>query len=302
MKAKIGLIMLTAMLVGAVVQADSVTHGGTTINMDFVNIGHAGNVGDTQDYGLNGGVRTFGAVNYNYRIGKFEVTADQWASVIAADSRVGNAGARSGSQPTGGATWFEAAKFSNWLTSGDAYNGAYQFDANGTLTGVDRDAALSTYGTVYVLPTEDEWHKAAYFKSDGTGYTLYATGNTTPVAGVDSSYGASNYSSPWDVGTGAVENNGTYDMGGNHWEWNESAYDSTLDNMTESRAIRGAAYSSLEVGLRSSYRLGRDPTSEDSPYNRFGFRVAAIPEPGVVGLMSLFGGGVVFIRRFFPAI
>ena len=33
-----------------------------------------------------------GAVSYDYSIGKFEVTADQWAAVTAADANVGNAG------------------------------------------------------------------------------------------------------------------------------------------------------------------------------------------------------------------
>ncbi len=33
-------------------------------------------------------------------------------------------------------SWYEAAKFANWLTTGDAHNGAYHFDATGVLTNV----------------------------------------------------------------------------------------------------------------------------------------------------------------------
>jgi len=267
-------------------QADSVTHGGTTINMDFVNMGYAGNTADSTGYG---------SVADNYRIGKYEVTAAQWASVIAADSNVGNAGSWAGSQPTASSSWYESAKFANWLTTGSAYSGAYQFNGSGTLTNVNRAAAVSAYGTVYVLPTEDEWYKAAYLKSDGSAYTLYATGDSVPAAGA----GGENYDdpfggSPWNVGTGIAENNGTFDMNGNVFEWNESAYDGTLDNMAENRVIRSGAFNNSESILRSSNRSIGTPTSE---INRFGFRVAAIPEPSSILLMGVAGGFAVFIRR-----
>ena len=47
------------LVVGA--QAVSITHSNTTINMEFVNIGYAGNAADSTGYG---------AVGYEYRIGK----------------------------------------------------------------------------------------------------------------------------------------------------------------------------------------------------------------------------------------
>jgi formylglycine-generating enzyme required for sulfatase activity len=96
-----------------------------------------------------------------------------------------------------------------------------------------------------------------------------------------------------------MENNGTYDMGGNLWEWIESSADGTLDNMTEERVIRGGAYSSALIGLSSSSRYKQDPAYSDT-YNRYGFRVAAIPEPSAFSFMAVFGVGIVFIRRFFP--
>ena len=277
------------------------------INIDFVGIGNAGNAADTTGYG---------AVGYNFRIGTYEVTIAQFSAAVAGDSNVGNGnegywndGTRTvgTDAPASYVSADEAMKFCNYLTTGNAYSGAYQFDAGGTLTAVDRDAAVSSYGTVYVLPTEDEWYKAAYYKpvNDGS-YSLYADGSgTVPTHGTTDGW---NYSkdgvyvnaSPnftWETGFGGEEQNGTYDMMGNVWEWNESAYDGTLDSMFESRVIRGGACSYDEYILRSSGRYySYYPT--DEIYD-IGFRVAAIPEPSSIALIGLFVGGVLVVRRVF---
>jgi len=268
-------ILLTAMLLVAGVQADSITHGVTTINMDFIEVGYTNNAGDTtnQHPVLS---TDFGAVNYTYRIAKYEVTADQWNAVRAVDPNVGDAGLYSGSQPTSLLSWLEAAKFANWLTSGSYSNGAYQFSDTNTLVAVDRAAAVSAYGTVYLIPTEDEWYKAAFFKSDGSGYTLYASGDAVPGVETDANYDGfgGTYSVAWDVGTGGIaENNGTFDMNGNVWEWIESTWDGTLDSMDENRVYRGGALNNDETKLRSSTRANANPATGLHPV---GFRVASI--------------------------
>lgn len=299
MKLRIGIITVATMLIAVRGQADSVTHGGTTINMDFVNIGYAGNVADTADGDKNAvGVQRYGSVDYNYRIGRFEVTADQWASVVSADSRVGSSGSWwGGSQPTATLTWYESAKFANWLTTGNAYSGAYQFNDSGTLTNVMTRAQIKADGGLfYVLPTEAEWYKAAYFKSDGSGYTLYATGDSIPTAGV----GGENYNwaigNPWNVGSGIAENNGTCDMNGNVFEWNESAYDGTLNSMDEIRVIRGGAFDRTEDNLRSSLRTGNVPAGGGYVV---GLRIATIPEPSSIAMLGMIGGIGLFVRRTF---
>lgn len=273
MKARVGAtILLTAVLVASGSQADSITHGGTTINMDFVDIGYAGNAGDTTNTvnGLNPG-----SVDYNYRFGQYEVTAAQWASVIAADPNVGNGGGNSGSYPSSYPNWYEAAKFCNWLTSGSYSNGAYQFSDPNTLTNINRAAALSAYEIVYVLPTEDEWYKAAFYKSDGSGYTRYATGDSVPGAGSIVNY-LNGGGGPWPIGTGGIaDNNGTFDMNGNLWEWTESAQDGTLDSYAEGRSLRGGSFGSTEVGLRSSAH-GSDGLAPTVESEHVGFRVAGI--------------------------
>ena len=286
--------LISIVLAGTMMNAEAITiaHGGDSVDIEFVDIGNVGNTGDTA-------VAGYGAVDYEYSIGKFEVTADQWAAVIAADSVVGNAGNWSGSQPTASSSWYEAAKFANWLTSGDALQGAYGFSNATTFTGVDRATALTTYGTIYVLPTEDEWYKAAYLKSDGSGYTLYATGDSVPTAGTDANYNGAN-TAPWNVGSGSVENNGTYDMGGNVWEWGESAFSGGEPTGGESRVLRGGIWGDRFL-LKSS---GQGATLPDNETNNLGFRVAsvsaavaAVPEPSSVGLLVIGAMGCMLRRK-----
>ena len=192
------------------------------INIDFVTIGNPGNAADT------GGTPGSGAVSYGYRIGKYEVTNAQWNTFTAAVGRpTGNSNGYNwnslftgAQQPTNNVSWYEAAQFCNYLTSGDKGQGAYQFSGNNTnpgdFLGVNRVAATATYGTIYVLPTKDEWYKATHYKPDSSGYSLYANGQITiPTADNGWNYQGGSYLPPWNVGTGTQERNGTFDMMGN---------------------------------------------------------------------------------------
>ena len=277
--------------------AVTITHGTDSVDIDFVDIGYVNNTPN----GING--NGYGAVNYEYSIGTYEVTAQQWADVISFDANVSTGpheNSWSGLQPTAWTSWSEAAKFANWLTSGNALQGAYQFSDANTYTGVDRNTALSTYQTIYVLPTEDEWYKAAYFKSDGSGYTTYATGNSVPD-GIDFS-GDTNYDSvfndgfnnggPLAVGGGTMENNGTYDMGGNVWEWMEETYQPI---------IRGGNYLHGSNNLLSSNRNSNNPVYGER--GDVGFRVVSVapistvPEPSSVGLLAIGAMGCMLRRK-----
>jgi formylglycine-generating enzyme required for sulfatase activity len=250
------------------------------INMDFVNIGNVGNAPDT------GGTPGCGAVSSSYRIGKYEVTATQWQTIDTA-AGIGESGGSSGNQPVGYISWYEAAQFCNYLTSGNKYSGAYKFDISGNFQVIDRAASISTYGTTYVIPTEDEWYKAAYFKPDGSGYSLYTNGlNTLPAADNGWNYYGGSYSDPWNVGTGTQEQNGTFDMIGNVWEWNETLIGSY-------RGMRGGSCS-----MEGAYCFSSSYRSYDSPYDQYfliGFRVASVPEPCSLVLLSL--GGLLLRRK-----
>jgi formylglycine-generating enzyme len=273
------------------------------ISMDFVTIGNAGNAADTQVMTTDG-TTGYGAVVYNYRIGKYEVTNAQWNAFTAvAGAPTGNGGAyrynsywTGAQQPANDVSWYEAAQFCNYLTSGDKSKGAYQFSGNntnpGSFQGIDRVTSISTYGTTYVIPTEDEWYKAAYFKPDASGYSLYANGTSTaPVAGVNTNYYSTSpfyYSGqPWNVGSGTQEQNGTFNMMGNGGEWNEALI------YGSNRGLCGGSYYDYDINLASSSRYYCNPTTETVS---IGFRVASIvPEP--CSLVLLFLGGLVLRNR-----
>jgi sulfatase modifying factor 1 len=272
---------------GTAAQADMITHGGTTINMDFVTVGNAGNAADAHGAG-------YGAVGYNYRIGKYEVTAEQWAKVLAADSKVGNPGSWSGKQPTAGTSWYEAARFCNWLTTGNANSGVYN---TGTWAIMDHQTAGATYGTAYFIPTENEWYKAAYYDPNKGGagiggYWDYPTRHDYPNApdGIDSAGDIAFDAVFWDGydqgGPNSVDNAGvlsaygTMGQGGNVWEWNEAVIVGSL------RGLRGGVWDDYSSRLLASDRDIHYPTTG---VDDFGFRVASVPEPASITLM-LCGG------------
>jgi formylglycine-generating enzyme required for sulfatase activity len=161
----------------------------------------------------------------------------------------------------------------------------------------------------YVIPSEDEWYKAAYHKNDGvTGnYWDYPTG-TDSAPGRDMTEttnpgnNANYYTSPWvwpiDSGTyytttvGEFQLSdspyGTFDQGGNVMEWNEAVLDSSA------RYQRGGTFDTIGSFLRAASRSSYPPTAES--YN-FGFRVAYVPEPCSAGLLLC--GGLALVRRRF---
>ena len=270
------------------------------IEIDFVTIGNPGNPGDTRTgYPHSAAPYGCGAVGYEYQIGKYEVTNAQWdAFVSAAGAPTGNeigysnpAYFSSVQQPTNNVSWYEAAQFCNYLTSGDKSQGAYQFSGDNTnpgdFLGINRNSAVSAYGIAYVIPTEDEWYKVAYYT--GSDYSTYANGtDTAPIAEVESNYGGidGTYSSPWNVGTGIEEQNGTFDMMGNVFEWNETLIPDSY------RCLRGGSYYDVfPYALSSSYRDNYDRGNE---YPHLGFRIASIPEPATFLLLGL---GVVILRK-----
>ncbi len=235
---------------------------------EYIPIGDPGNALDN-----NSG---YGAVAHEYAISDTEVTIAQFL-LSPADS--GNEDYWNDDffensvgldAPATYVSLFEAMKYCNWLTSGSTTNGAYLFDGAGSYLSTDRAAALSTYGIVYALPTENEWYKAAYYKN-GT-YSAFAHGqglsDSPPVVEVDANYGGTGgtWDSPWPVKNGTVEQNGTWDMGGNVNEWMEE----------ETGVVRGGSYFDLNQYAMANFSRTTVNPSSSIGTRTLGFRTVRI--------------------------
>jgi formylglycine-generating enzyme required for sulfatase activity len=265
----------------------------------LVTIGNAGNAADTADGDFfAAGIQNYGAVAYTYQIMLTEVTIAEFTASGAGNGNENywNDGTRTvgPNAPAVYVSLYEAMKYCNWLTSGNVNNGYYSTPDGGTTyqaNALNHDAYAAANGLTYFLPTEDEWYKAAYFKPDGSGYSLYANGTANiPTHGTTDGWNYDNNgyvnSAPnyiWVAGFGGVEQNGTYDMMGNVVEWTEEA----------SGVLRAASYSFDEFYQRSSFRGKGGPGDEDA---NAGFRIAVIPEPGISMLLAI-GGGIAWLVR-----
>jgi sulfatase modifying factor 1 len=325
------------MVLGAVAIL-SVAGGARAVDVETLPVGNPGNADDTRGYG---------GVDYEYRIGKYEVTAGEYCeflnAVAATDTyglysmdmshgyndygcdiqRSGSAGTHTYSvaadwanRPVNYVSWGDAARFANWLHNGEptgaedlttTEDGAYYL--NGATTNAELLAVTRKADWRWAIPTEDEWYKAAYHKNDGNTahYYVYPTGSdTTPskdLVDPDPGNNATFYDGAWPdpagytIGrpyyrteAGAHENSGspygTFDQGGNVYEWNEAISEGYRGN-------RGGSFYSGDLGMYASLRFWEYPAS-GFRYG-VGFRVVHVPESATLSLLAL--GGLVVMRR-----
>ena len=286
--------------------AEADTWGGGTTNeftIDFVDIGNTGNAADTT---------TYGAVPYEYRTGKNEISELQITKATQIGMANVSAGAWTGSQPAANISWYEAAAFVNFLNTNSGKTAAYALTFSNSQWSMalwSSEQAWTAGGTnlyrnkdaFYFLPSENEWYKAAYYNAAGTNYFLYPTASSSVPTAVASgtNAGMAVYSSVASApaivdSAGGLSPYGTMGQGGNVFEWNESAFDGSNSSSSEFRATRGGNWVSPPSSLRTSYRNNLVPTFESSS---IGFRVASVPEPSTYALLLMAGAGWLLWKR-----
>lgn len=183
---------------------------------------------------------------------------------------------------------YDALRFSNWLNNGQGAasteTGAYTLlgntptPSNGATVARNTLATLGGPATTF-LPSLNEWYKAAYFSPGGT-YFDYPTGTNTATScaapGTDTGNSANchPYAHPpgslTNVGAYALSDSpyGTFDQGGNVFEWNES-----LAGFDSYRGIRGGSWFHGSEKLAADFPDYSHPTTEDTD---MGFRVATV--------------------------
>jgi formylglycine-generating enzyme required for sulfatase activity len=286
--------------------ADTFGSGAETFEIEFVKIGSPGNPPDTTDRPV-----TDGAVPYRYRIGKYEISEQMIDKANAESAAAGRPlniahDGRGADMPATSITWFEAARFVNWLNTSKGYTAAYKFDAGGNFQlwepgdpGYNSANLYRNRRARYFLPSINEWHKAAYYDPAANTYYDYPTGSDSVPDGIDVvsdpifdavfTDGASN-PGPNDItDVGVFSRFDTAGQGGNVVEWGETAFDRLNDVADDQRSARGGAWVSGHTVLAAwTSGIGTSPHFE-SP--AVGFRVASdIPEPSTI---LLFGAGFV---------
>ena len=302
------LLLATALLAGAsltAAHADNFGTGANQFTLDFTTIGNANNSADTNGYG---------SVGYDYRIGTYEISQYQIDRATASGLSNVVAGAFSGDRPAGLMTWFESAAFVNWLNTSKGFTPAYNLTWSGSTwsmalwvegaAGYDANNKYRSSLAKYFLPSENEFYKAAFGKSDGIGYYLYPTASTNAPTAVASgtASGTAVYKQEWGQGPASIyqaggrSSYGTMGQGGNMQEWQESAADGTNNNVGDQRMVRGGYWHFNSAPLDSSSRPTYDPTTGNVP--NLGFRVASVsgivPEPPLIpepSTYALFGLG-----------
>jgi formylglycine-generating enzyme required for sulfatase activity len=209
------------------------------------------------------------------------------------------------SKPVRVVSFFDAMRFVNWLENDQptGLQGAGTTET-GTYTISDGVSETRADEATFLLPSEDEWYKAAYYQpfaegGDMDNYWLYPTqSNTAPT---DEAPAGTANSANFDGIVGGTTNVGAYtgttsfyggfDLGGNVFEWTEGV-------QGNQRIIRGGTWDGSVTLLESSSRTLVNP-SGGSVNSGFGFRVAAIlnytPEPGTAVLALT---GVLLLMMF----
>ena len=212
-----GLLAVAMVSCAVVAQADVLHMGPGLTSLETVWVTNPGNAADSTGYGavgysyrmgkydvtaaqytefLNAKARTDTYGLYNTAM------ADPTNSLGCNIQRSGTSGSYTYSvasdwanRPVNYVCWYDCIRFANWLQNGqgngDTETGTYTITGGGVNSGtvsIPNAATRATWTAAnphWVLPSEDEWYKAAYYdpnKPGGAGYWIYPTkSDTAPI-------------------------------------------------------------------------------------------------------------------------
>lgn len=169
-------------------------------------------------------------------------------------------------------SFYDAVRYANWLHNGQGGASTTEF---GAYTPAAGNSIVRHAGAKYFIPTDDEWFKAAYYNPLTQTYYEYPTRSETPpnnnLPSADTGNSANFNDATGKTPTGATTNYrftdvgayqlsaspyGTFDQGGNAFEWTESYLD------TGYRRIRGGSSTDSNQALAASGGYANSSTSE----------------------------------------
>jgi sulfatase modifying factor 1 len=296
--------------------------GANQFAMNFQTIGSPGNAADTTGWPV-----TAGSVAYTYYMSKYEVSEDMIEKYNLAYGNANNVAItyinRSPDKPATSVSWYEAARFINWLNMEVGSPVAYRFQGSGgaisrwdvrDTANFDSNNPYRSKRAMFALPTIDEWYKAAYYSPSTGQYRNYATGSDQVPGKISAGTGTNVavYGQPQQTGpafvdmAGSVNEFGLMAMTGNVHEWMESAEPGQPINGSSPRVVRGGSWMSEQPQIEIGYYFLTNPSNN---LENIGFRVmslsnehfapqgdSTVPEPStwaVLGLVSTYS----FVKR-----
>ena len=200
-------------------------------------------------------------------------------------------GTASGDRPVPWVTWFDAARFANWMHNSQPSNSGTESGAYTLNNYQEAGYVARNGGALFWIPSENEWYKSAYYDPTKAGnlywnypaksdvpprIALVSSNPPAPAANFQNVYkdNLAGVLTPVGAYTTSQSYYGTFDQGGLLWEWTEAAYPNPTAG--PNRIVRGGSWGPGVTPLRKTIRRDYGPMGSDPFYfdDDTGFRLA----------------------------